>query len=102
MAKKDVLDNVKKYVAFLKNNGFTINKVFIFGSYAKDDFNENSDIDIALVLDDMKNSFFTQVKLMKLRRDFDLRIEPHPFREEDFVVSHPFAGEIIKTGIQIA
>lgn len=39
--------------------------------------------------------------LMKLRRKFDTRIEPHPFDESDFKHSDPFANEILNTGIQI-
>jgi len=38
---------------------------------------------------------------MKLRRQFDTRIEPHVFSETDFGISHPLAGEILKTGFEI-
>jgi hypothetical protein len=38
---------------------------------------------------------------MKLRRKIDTRIEPHPFKVEDFNESHPFAFEILKTGIEV-
>ena len=31
-----------------------------------------------------------QVKLMKLTRKVDSRIEPHPFREKEFELSNPF------------
>lgn len=62
---------------------------------------EDSDIDIAVVLKNLRNSFTTQVQLMKLRRDIDLRIEPHPFDETDFNSSNPFANEILTTGIQV-
>jgi len=38
---------------------------------------------------------------MRLRRKIDLRIEPHPIKEQDFNVVNPFAFEIEKTGIEI-
>jgi hypothetical protein len=38
--------------------------------------------------------------LMRLRRNFDLRIEPHPITEEDFKSGNPFAEEI-KKGVKI-
>lgn len=38
---------------------------------------------------------------MKLRRSIDLRIEPHPIKEQDFNSSNPFAFEIKNTGIEI-
>jgi len=42
-----------------------------------------------------------QVELMKLRRRFDTRIEPHAFRESDFDVSIPLAREILTTGLEL-
>jgi hypothetical protein len=37
----------------------------------------------------------------ELRRKIDLRIEPHPIKEQDFNSLNPFAYEIEKTGIEI-
>jgi hypothetical protein len=41
------------------------------------------------------------MQLMRLRRDIDLRIEPHPILEGDFNVQNPFAFEIEKTGVEL-
>lgn len=38
---------------------------------------------------------------MKLRRKFDLRIEPHPFRESEFSKQDPLVFEILKYGQEI-
>jgi hypothetical protein len=43
-----------------------------------------------------------QVELMRLRRNIDSRIEPHPFRESEFDISNPIASEIIKYGQEIS
>lgn len=102
MAQSDALKNVKKYIAYLKKNRFAVQKVYIFGSYAKGNMREDSDIDLAVVLKNVQNRFVTQVQLMKMRRDFDLRIEPHPFDETDFNSSDPFVNEILTTGIQVS
>lgn len=101
MTQRDALTNVKKYIAHLRKNSFAVRKAYVFGSYARGNMREESDIDLAVVLKDLQNSFATQVQLMKLRRDFDLRIEPHPFDETDFNSSNPFANEILTTGIQV-
>ena len=101
MAKRNALINVKKYIAFLRKNRFAVQKAYIFGSYAKGNMHEGSDIDLAVVLKNLQDNFTTQVQLMKLRRNFDLRIEPHPFDETDFNSSNPFANEILTTGIQV-
>lgn len=45
--------------------------------------------------------FAIQMQLMRLRRDIDLRIEPHPILEGDFNVQNPFAFEIEKTGVEL-
>jgi uncharacterized protein len=42
-----------------------------------------------------------QVELMKKRRKFDTRLEPHPFASGDFDSSHPLAREIIRNGLEI-
>lgn len=76
-------------------------KVILFGSYAKGNFNEDSDIDIAVILKDFKDVIEMQLELMRLRRKIDSRIEPHPFREKDFVLSNPVVNEIIKYGQEI-
>jgi len=101
MDKGEILNKVKEFVAFLLSKKYKIKKIFLFGSYAKGNYNEFSDIDIALVIDDMENSYLTQIELMKISHKFDSRIEPHPFSMDDFDGSNPFANEILKTGIAL-
>lgn len=62
---------------------------------------EDSDIDLAIIFKKLNDTFDMQVKLMKLRRKFDTRIEPHAFRSSDFKISNPLANEILKTGLEI-
>lgn len=102
MDQRTAFEIVKKYIDYLKNHHFNIRKAYIFGSYANGKFNEDSDIDLAIILYDVPNSFTMQVQLMKLSRKFDTRIEPHPFDETDFNPSNPFANEILRKGIRIA
>ncbi len=101
MEQRAAFDIVKKYINYLRINKFNIQKAYIFGSYASKKFNDNSDIDLAIILNDVPNSFTMQIQLMKLSRKFDTRIEPHPFDEADFNPSNPFANEILINGIQI-
>jgi len=88
----------RKYIHFIKKKDPNVQKAYLFGSYAKGIIKEDSDIDLAIIFKKFDNSFDTQVQLMKLRRKFDTRIEPHPFRESDFQTSNPFANEILNTG----
>ena len=91
----------RKYIQFIKKKDPNVQKAYLFVSYAKVIINEDSDIDLAIIFKKFDNSFDTQVRLMKLRRKFDTRIEPHPFRESDFKTSNPFANEILNTGFEI-
>jgi uncharacterized protein len=76
---------------------------YLFGSFAKDQDRIESDIDIALIIDDLNDDerFDLQVRLMLLASQFDSRIEPHPLSGNEFYSSNPFATEIKKTGIEI-
>jgi len=101
MDQKTAFNIVKNYVTHLRRNKIAIEEAYIFGSYARGNFNEDSDIDLALILKNLSNNFIMQVELMKLGRQIDSRIEPHPFDESDFNTSNPFANEILKNGIKV-
>ncbi|MEZ0537221.1 nucleotidyltransferase domain-containing protein [Caldicellulosiruptoraceae bacterium PP1] len=75
---------------------------YLFGSYVKGTFNEDSDIDIAIVSEQFTGDIIEDTfRLMRFRRDIDLRIEPHPFTPNDFVDDNPLVSEIKKYGIKI-
>jgi len=100
MDKKEVLRIARKFASVIKAN-FDCKQVFLFGSYAKGTNQEESDIDIAVVLSEFDNRFDTRVDLMRLSRKIDSRIEPHPFREKDFNLENPVVYEIMKYGQRI-
>ena len=88
----------------IKGKFADIESVYLFGSYAKGEYTDDSDIDVALIftkLDDSKR-FDIQVQLMLLAAQIDSRIEPHPISHDDFNSGNPFVVEIRKTGIEIA
>lgn len=101
MDKKDALELAQQYVRILKPV-FNCKQVYLFGSYARGANHEESDIDIAVILDDYINVMDIQLELMRLRRQIDSRIEPHPFREKDFELSNPLVYEIVTHGEKIA
>ena len=100
MVDQGIIDVVKKYVMLLPKS-FGVKRVYVFGSFAKGQAHEASDIDIALVLANLPDLFDAQKRLMQLRRKVDLRIEPHPIKLEDFNDSNPFADELVRTGVEI-
>lgn len=94
---------VKKYAEKLKAEKYPFSAMYLFGSFAKNTFHEDSDIDIAVVSDAVrKNREQGRFKLWELRRDVDLRIEPHGFSPKDFSEDwRPMVHEIKTTGIRI-
>ncbi len=101
---KNIDTTIAKYLDLIKEKFAGIEKVYVFGSYAKGKSTENSDIDVALIfssLDDSKR-FDIQVQLMMLAAQIDSRIEPHPISHDDFDSGNPFVVEIKKTGIEVA
>ena len=105
VAEKNVikLDNlIKKYIESLEEHNIHISKVYLFGSYAKGSSKEFSDIDIAIISKSFTGfRFEDKMTILPLRRAIDSRIEPVPFRPEDFNQSDPLAAEIISTGKRI-
>jgi len=100
MDKTNALKIAQAYADEVKTR-FDYEKIILFGSYAKGNFNEDSDIDIAVIFLDYNNRIDRQVELMKLTRNIDSRIEPHPFRENEFNLSNPIVSEIVKYGEEI-
>ena len=100
---KEIADIVDKYIAIVKEN-YDVVAIILFGSYAKGTENEDSDIDIAVVTDDIKtDKFDEEVKLTLLRRKIDSRIEPHIIKVKDYENDEtPFIVEVKNTGIKVA
>jgi predicted nucleotidyltransferase len=100
MDKTDVLEIASRYADEVRGKFDTI-RIILFGSYAKGNYHDDSDIDIAIIFKDYNSILDMQLELMRLRRKVDSRIEPHPFRERDFDLSDPVVNEILKYGKDI-
>lgn len=100
---KIIMEIVQKYVKKICEN-YKVYTIILFGSYAKGTEHKDSDIDIAIITDDIENDIFDEeLNLMKLRRNIDTRIEPHLIRIEDYKNAEtPFIQEVIDTGIKVA
>ncbi|TVL99079.1 MAG: nucleotidyltransferase [Candidatus Brocadia sp. WS118] len=93
---------IQEYITILKKHHIKIWRVYLYGSYAKGTYTRESDIDLAVFLEkDDLDGFEDDAQLMKLRRNVDLRLEPHPFAKSDFDETNPYIKEIIKTGERI-
>ena len=93
---------IKRYIKVIIENNVKIDKLYLFGSYAKGCAQDDSDIDIAIISRNFKGDRFLDRRLIvPLRRKIDRRIEPIPYRPEDFKESDPLVSEIVRNGIEI-
>jgi uncharacterized protein len=99
MDKREAIKKVRAYRNLLKEY-FQIENIYLFGSYAKGTHKEDSDIDVAIIVDHVEGDFFSVNPILwRLRRQIDDRIEP-VLIERDFDDAD-FFGEIQKYGIKI-
>lgn len=80
---------------------FSTRSIVLYGSHAKGTARDDSDIDIAVIVDNLKTDYLDETaRLYKLRREFDDRIEPVLLESGDD--RSGFLQEILRTGIRIA
>jgi uncharacterized protein len=102
MDKNDALRISKGYLQRVKSSDLGFSEAWLFGSYAKGNQHDNSDIDIAIVLtDNIDHTFETDVKLMVIRKGDETLIEPHAFTKDEFNDNVPIVSQIIKYGERI-
>ena len=101
MDKEKVRRLVEEYAKLVVSN-MVVNKIILYGSYARGDFRKDSDIDVAVVVprssisDDILKDM---AKLVKLRRSISNDIEPVLLIDEDdpsgFLESISQYGEVV-------
>ena len=96
-----VLKEIREAVDFLEKY-FKIKQIILFGSFLSGNFDEYSDIDLAIISPDFENKTYEEIinvfaKLSVMSKN---RIELHPFSENDFKNAKPtnFIGYLLKNG----
>ncbi len=101
MDKNEALKIAAEYIKYLLTQKYNIENAYLFGSYAKGTNHTDSDIDIAIIFNEMTDEIETQIELMKLRRKIDTRIEPHPYLKSELSELNPNLKEFLTDGIEI-
>ncbi|NIM77920.1 MAG: nucleotidyltransferase domain-containing protein, partial [Candidatus Aminicenantes bacterium] len=92
---------IKTYIGVIAKNNINIEKMYLFGSYARGTAVDDSDINIAIISDDFSGDRFAdRRRVVPLRRSIDRRLEPIPYRPENFKENDPLVVEILKNGIE--
>ncbi len=101
---------METYVSLLKNIfGKHLMKVILYGSYARGDFNDDSDIDIMILLDltDLEIKAYQDelsYKTYDFNMDNDTNIKPVAKSEAHFnkwVKNYPFYANINREGVDL-
>jgi len=95
----EVINKLKTYKKLLSKH-MAFDQMVLFGSYAKGNAHEESDVDVAIVVQSLSGDFFsTRPLLWKIRRQVDDRIEPVLIETDND--DSGFLAEIMKTGVVI-
>ena len=99
---ENIIQVIIKYIEEVAKD-ITIDRVIIFGSYAKNSYNSDSDIDIAIFSEDFEDSkkieFMSYLLIKTSGLGYD--IQPQPFSLEDLRNPEGIVKEIIDTGIEL-
>lgn len=75
MAKREIVEILKKYIFILRSEGITVEKAYLYGSYLSNTANDDSDIDIMIVTENEDDNLTG--KIWSLTRKVNSRIEPY-------------------------
>jgi len=96
MDKESAIGLVKRYSELVTKH-MLVKQVVLYGSYAKETADPDSDIDIAVVVEKLEGDYLdAQARLFRLRRAVDFRIEPVLIEEDED--KSGFLREILSTG----
>lgn len=102
MTQQIALTLAQQYVNLLRQKGIQVERAIVFGSQVRGTARAGSDIDVGIVSSEFTDHFAARLKLMRLRHEVSLDIEPHPFTPEQLADKwDTFATEIQKFGIEL-
>jgi predicted nucleotidyltransferase len=94
---------IRSYVTDVRNI-MPIDRVFLFGSFAKNAATEYSDIDLCFFSQSFDNQYLLDIvtKLFRMTRKYKgIDIEPHIFPTSELDNDNPFVKEILRTGREL-
>jgi predicted nucleotidyltransferase len=101
---ENVTNIIQQYIADVKK-AMPIDKVYLYGSYAKGAQRENSDIDLCFFSQAFESSrsldILTELFYLKIKYDKDILIEPNAFPTSELYSDDPFVKEVLRTGREI-
>jgi predicted nucleotidyltransferase len=99
-----VIELAKQYINDVRKT-MPIDKVYLYGSYARNEQKADSDVDLCFFSSDFENKsrldILTGLFLLKQKYDREIVIEPNAFPTSEIGNGNPFVNEVIRTGIEL-
>lgn len=102
LTQQAALAQVRAFAAEVRSLNVPLRQVIVFGSYARNEQHEESDIDVALVADTFTGASFVDIAQFALLFGRYTHLEVHTFPTSKFEAGGPLAEEIKRTGILAA
>lgn len=98
MDKEQAIKLAQRYKAVVAER-LPLKALYLYGSFSKGTYTSESDIDIAVIVENLNDDYFVDTPLLwKLKRKISNLIEPVLLTEDK---SNPLYSDILKTGILI-
>ncbi len=102
VSKETAINIARSFVNECRLNGLNFYKVLLFGSFAKGDIHESSDIDLLVISDQFTDNIFDNIRMFaKANIKFPI-IEVHPYPTSYYLSGDDFIKEIENESLVIA
>jgi len=101
MAKREIVEILKKYIFILRSAGINIDKAYLYGSYLSNTATDESDIDIMIVTENEDD--YLSGKIWSLTRKVNSKIEPYLVEKRRFINNEgsPLIDLVKRIGLEI-
>jgi predicted nucleotidyltransferase len=98
LTQKKLMNHILGFLEALKSQGYTFEKIILFGSYANGQPHEYSDIDLAIWSPQFSDDpYECREKIRSVLQAFS-PIQLHPYAAGETASTDPFISEIERTG----
>lgn len=102
----EIPNKVKEAVQNLKERlkgQLDVDKIIIFGSYAKGNFTADSDIDVCIIANNIQNDFAATLTAAGIAALVDPQIEPVVYSRDDYIYESNFGllKDMKATGVEL-
>ncbi|MCX6351689.1 MAG: nucleotidyltransferase domain-containing protein [Bacteroidetes bacterium] len=102
VTQQTAIEEARTFIKEVKALGVNLKQAFLFGSVARNQHTEYSDIDVALVADDFTGAGFLDIPKFVAALRTHYTIQPKTYNTSDFLSGDAFTDEIKRTGIELA